>query len=98
MSRHVLTNRDHCLTGYPTKEETLALVGWLAMCNAFGKVTTDDVELKCESLPTEATHWIGSIMASAGRGHRSMKAAKQTTISNRKRKVAVRRSRSGLTT
>lgn len=98
MSRRVVTSRDLRLLGMPTKEQTLALVGWLAMCNVFGKVTTDEVELRCESLPLEATRWIGAITAVAGRGHRNMTASRQTAISNGKRKVAARRSRSGLTT
>lgn len=91
MSRRIATSRDLVLLGYPTKEQTLALVGWLALCNAFGRVTADDPEFRCEALPLEATHWVGSIMAVSGRGHRNMTAERQNTVADRKRKVAARR-------
>lgn len=98
MARRIVTERDLRLLGYPSKDQTLALVGWLALCNAFGKVTTEDIPIRGEGMPVEATRWIGQIMAAAGRGHRNMTAETQTVVVNRKRKVAVRSNRVGLTT
>lgn len=104
MARHVVTERDLKLLGYPTKEETLALVGWLALCNAFGQVTAEDYEylrrgLRGNGLPAYVNRWVGEIMATTGRrGHRKMTNPIQDTVGNRKRKVVARRSRVGLTT
>lgn len=98
MARRIVTERDLRLLGYPSKEQTLALVAYLSLCNAFGKVTTEEMPTRHERLPIEATRWVGQIMAVAGRGHRAMTAQEQTVVADRKRKVAVRRSRDGLTT
>lgn len=98
MARRIVNQHDLRLLGYPSKEQTLALVGWLALCNAFGKVTDDDVPIRRDGLPLEAARWIGQIMAAAGRGHREMTAPVQTIVGNRKRKVAARKSKTGLTT
>lgn len=103
MARQIVTNHDLKLLGYATKEQTLALVGWLALCNAFGQVTTEDKEqlrqnLRGRGLPAHANPWVGEIMAASGiRGHVEMNRTTQDAVSNRKRKVVARRSREGLT-
>lgn len=94
MSRRNISERDLALLGYPNKEQVLALVGWLALCNAFGDVA-HDVDFRREDLPVEATRWVGSIMAVAGRGHRNMTAERQVLVPNRKRRVVARSTRSG---
>lgn len=98
MARQIVTRRDLKLLGGPNKDQTLALVGWLALCNAFGRVTTDDVAFSRDGLPTYATRWVGAIMACAGRGHREMTGDRQDVVGNRKRIVKARKSAIGLTT
>jgi hypothetical protein len=67
-----LSQRQLCLLGYPSREETLALVGWMALSNMFGEGCADEVALT-EKLPSQsASRWIGDISMVAGlRGRRS---------------------------
>lgn len=83
------------LAGEPSKEQTLALVGWLAMANAFGPITADDVDLRGHGLPPHATYWVGQLMALTGRGHRRRYPTDQNVISNRRRRVRARRPHDG---
>jgi hypothetical protein len=90
MARTV-TKREMRLLGNPSKEETLALVGWLTLMNAFGDVVTD-TRFTARELPPFALRWAGDLMTAAGRGHvQSSKAPRQQVVSNRKRKVKVRK-------
>lgn len=98
MARHVVRGHDYKLLGRPSKQQTLALVGWLALCDAFGQVTSEHVPIHAKGLPPDATRWIGELMALAGRGHRNMTADKQQVVSNGKRRVKARKSPQGLTT
>lgn len=91
------SDRQLSLLGKPTKEQTLALVGWLALSNAFGPVAAD-ISFDGHGLPTHATRWVGELMAVAGRGHRKPIAQTQQTIPNRRRKVKARKNKVGLAT
>jgi hypothetical protein len=89
-----LSERQRCLLGYPSREETLALVGWMALANMFGEVCADEVPLT-ESLPSQsAARWIGDLGFAAGlRGRRSsdVRRHRQDVPKNRVRQVRARK-------
>lgn len=90
-------DRQLPLLGLPSREQSLALVGWLALANAFGPVTVEDT-LDWSELPTDLTPLVSALMAGVHRGRRKTYAAEQRVIRNRKRRVKARKSKHGLTT
>lgn len=70
------------------RQEVLAMVGYLTLCNAFGDVC--DLDLKTDDLPLRAKRIIGSIMAATGRPAVIRNAPRQDVIVNRRRRVRVR--------
>lgn len=75
----------------PGREETLALVGWLTLCNAFGPVVRGEVRFHPRELPSPiARRWVGYLM-SVARGKPSRRQRVQTVIPDRRRRPKVRR-------
>lgn len=91
------SDRQLVLLGKPSKEQTLALVGWLALSNAFGTVA-EDIGHEKSGLPAHATRWVGELMALTGRARPAHRAQQQATPRNRRRTVKARKNTSGLAT
>jgi len=92
-----LDERQLLLLGEPTKQQTLDLVAWLALSNAFGKVCSDVDHRDMCGLPPQASRWINQLMAATGRVRKKVPADRRV-LSNRKRQVRVRRGRGELAT
>lgn len=92
-----LDNRQLVLLGEPTKRQTLDLVAWLALSNAFGRVTEDMSCADVRGLPPQASRWINELMSAAGRKRKTVPADRRV-LANRKRKVRVRKGRGELAT
>lgn len=86
-----LSDRQLSLLGEATREETLALVGWMALANAFGNVTDHAVNYGEELPGRRAVNWVGSLSRVARlRGGASKSAHRQQVLSNSRRRVRVR--------
>lgn len=86
-----LPERDRALLGYPTRQETLALVGWMALANMFGEVSRDEVSLREPLPPQSAAYWIGDISKVVARraAISSPSSYRQSVPANRVRQVRV---------
>lgn len=96
MARHV-TRRELAMMDGLTRQETLALVGWMALANAFGEVSEGGLS-DGERIPKRAQYQLGVLMRKIGRPTIRFKTASQQTPSNFKRQVRARTSQFGLTT
>lgn len=84
-----LSDRELHLLGQPTRNETLALVGWMSLNNIFGPVTTS--VCAPNELPSEqVSHWIGGLTGvtgfrgSKGNQHRKKR---QRVLPNQRRTI-----------
>ena len=94
-----LADRQLALLGMPTRNQTLALVGWMALTNAFGTVTDHSVRYGEELPDSLAASWAGGLSRVARvRDGAGKAAARQQVLSNRRRKVRVRRQEGRLAT
>ena len=94
-----LTDRELALLGEATRKETLALVGWMALANAFGNVCEHPVNFGEELPGSRAASWVGSLSRVAQRRESAGKRKyRQDVVSNRKRKVKARKASCGLAT
>lgn len=84
-----LSDRELHLLGQPTRNETLALVGWMSLNNIFGPVT--DSVCGVDELPDEReAQWIGGLSGITGfRGAKGDQHRKQRqrVLPNRRRRV-----------
>lgn len=91
-----LSDRELYLLGQPTRNETLALVGWMALNNIFG-FTTSHVCGSRELPPAHVAHWVGCLRGLKG-SDKVNRAAEQNVLPNERRKVLVRRAHGQLAT
>lgn len=94
-----LDDRQLALLGEATRQETLALVGWMALANAFGTVTDHSVRYGEELPSRRAVSWVGSLSRVARLREAAGKAVyRQQVLANRRRKIRVRRENGRLAT
>lgn len=95
-----LSDRELHLLGQPTRQQTAALVGWMALNNIFGTVTSHVCD--AGELPTaREAQWIGGLSGITGfRGAKGSqhKAKKQRVLPDRRRRVRVTNAKFGLST
>lgn len=94
-----LSDRELFLLGEPTRQQTLHVVGWMVLANAFGQVCDEPVNYG-EELPSRTfRNWVGSLSVTAKRrDKRRFRAATQSIPANRRRRVRVRKTRHELAT
>ena len=84
-----LSDRELHLLGQPTRNETVALVGWMSLNNIFGPVT--DSVCGSNELPSEqVAQWIGGLTGVTGfRGAKGdqHKQKRQRMLPNRRRTI-----------
>lgn len=91
-----ISDRELHLLGHPTRNETLALVGWMALNNIFG-FTTNHVCSERELPPDYVAHWVGCLRGLKG-SDKVNRAAVQQVLPNSRRKIVVRKAQYGLAT
>ncbi len=94
---HLSERERVLLLGYPTRNETLALVGWMSVAGLLGPTVVDPVDSSEKLPPKHAAHWIGGLGKSASRRNGSSKRSyRQSTPGNRIRQVRVRKGNGAL--
>ena len=88
-----LSDRELHLLGEATRNETLALVGWMVLSNLLGKVVDHELDHLDPLPPMRVCRWIGSLNKATGfRGDQFRRALNQNVVPNSKRNVRVRTS------
>lgn len=95
-----LSDRELSLLGEPTRNQTLALVGWMVLANAFGEISDGAIDRYEQKPSATAERWIGGLSRSAQIRPRQEKKNRRTqdVMKNRRRKVRVRATAGALAT
>lgn len=93
-----LSDRQLALLNLPTRKETAALVGWMALANAFGNVTESPVNYGEEIVSRRVREWVGGLSTNCGIRRKKDLRPKQDVLNNQRRKVRVRTSCNELAT